>query len=486
MRLEQSAGVLAWDMETYMPEEGVKGRAEQLALLSELAHEWIVDDETARLIEEAEREIAAEDYFSDNVSMVRAARRAFDKQIKIPGEFVARMARTTAKANSLWLKARAQSNFAAFAPVLGELIELNREQAEYLGYKEHPYDALLDLYEPGITTADVEKIFSEIKPPIVNLIKKIIESKRTVNTEFLKQKFAIEKQERFGMTVLKDLGYDFKRGRQDRSAHPFTISFGPYDVRITTRFSENDLLSALFGTVHECGHALYDQGLPLAHADDPLCQSISLGIHESQSRLWENIVGRSRGFWRHYLPGLKEIFKGQLDQIGLDEFYRTVNIVKPGLIRVEADEVTYNPHIFVRFEIEKSLITGELAVAEIPDRWNSLYEEYLGVTPPDDAHGCLQDIHWAHGTIAYFPTYTLGNLISAQFYAAAQKSLPSITEDIEQGKFEGLLLWLRENIHQQGQRFTPKELVKKVTGGDLDTKPYIEYLEKKYSEIYSL
>lgn len=384
-RLEQSAAVLGWDMETYMPEDGVKGRAEQLALLSELVHSWLVDDETARLIEDAEGEVAGADYFSDDKAMVRQARRAYDKNALIPGGLVARMARTTAKANSIWIKARAESDFGAFAPILGEIVELNREQARCLGYKDHPYDALLDLYEPGITTAEVERIFGELKPPLISLIKKIKESPKLPRPDFLGQDFVIEKQERFGMRVLHDLGYDLKRGRQDRSAHPFTTSFGPWDVRITTRFSEKDLLSALFSTMHECGHALYDQGLPLDQADTPLCQSISLGVHESQSRLWENIVGRSRGFWKHYLPFLKEVFAGQLDAIGLEDFYRTVNSVEPGLIRVEADEVTYNPHVFVRFEIEKEMITGALAVKDVPERWNALYCEYLDLTPPDDA-----------------------------------------------------------------------------------------------------
>ncbi|MBP7584251.1 MAG: carboxypeptidase M32 [Spirochaetes bacterium] len=483
-RLEQSAAVLGWDMETYMPEEGVKGRAEQLALLSELMHRWTVEDETARLIEDAERETSGLDYFSDEAAMVRHARRVHDKSARIPGKLVERMARTTAKANSIWIKARAASDFGAFAPVLGEIVELNREEARCLGYKDHPYDALLDLYEPGITTAEVERIFSVLKRPLINLIRKIKEAPKRPRPAFLAQEFAVEKQERFGMRVLKDLGYDMKRGRQDRSAHPFTTSFGPWDVRITTRFSEKELLSALFSTVHECGHALYDQGLPLEHADTPLCQSISLGIHESQSRLWENIVGRSRGFWRHYLPLLKEVFAGQLDGVGLNEFYHAVNMVEPGLIRVEADEVTYNPHVFVRFELEKEMMTGALAVKDIPEKWNALYREYLGIAPPDAARGCLQDIHWAHGTIGYFPTYTLGNILSAQFYREAVREQPSIPGEIEDGRFGTLLSWLRENIHRHGTKYLPGELVREICGRDIDPAPYIEYLEGKYGELY--
>ena len=483
-RLEQASAVLAWDMETYMPPEGINGRGEQLALLSELAHNWLIDEETARLIAEAEKETGGMDRFSDEVSMVRSARRSFDKQARIPGDLVARMARTTARAHSVWVKARADSDFRSFAPVLDEIVELNREQAECLGFQDNPYDALIDLYEPGTTTAEVERIFGELKKPIIGLIRKIKETPRKKRPGFLDQDFDPEKQERFGMRVLFDLGYDMNRGRQDRSAHPFTTSFGPWDVRITTRFSEKDLFSALFSTIHECGHALYEQGLPLEHADTPLCQSVSLGIHESQSRLWENIVGRSRGFWRHYLPLLKEIFPGRLDGVGLNEFFHAVNIVEPGFIRVESDEVTYNPHVFVRFEIEKEMITGILAVKDIPDRWNALYREYLGITPPDDAQGCLQDIHWAHGSIGYFPTYTLGNILSAQFFREAVKAHPSILDEIEAGEFGNLLAWLRKHIHNHGTRYLPGQLVREICGREIDTAPYLEYLEGKYGELY--
>ena len=282
------------------------------------------------------------------------------------------------------------------------------------------------------------------------------------------------------------MGYNFKRGRQDRSAHPFTTSFSPYDVRITTRFHEDDLLPALFGSIHECGHALYDQGLPLELDDSPLCQSISLGVHESQSRMWENLVGRSRMFWEHYLPVLKEHFPGQLDDISLDDFYRAINRAEPGLIRVESDEVTYNLHVFIRFDIEKDIINGSLKVKDIPDKWNSMYESYLGVTPPDDANGCLQDIHWAHGAFGYFPTYSIGNLLSAQLYDKAIQDLPTLPEQIGKGDFSGLLAWLREKVHNPGARYTPVELVNAVTGEGIQVKSFMEYLRKKYMGIYGI
>ena len=483
--LEQATAVLQWDMETYMPEEGVNARAEHLSLLSEIAHQWLISDETARIIEDAENEIEG-DYFSDDVSMVRVARRLYEREAKIPLDLVSRMARTTAKANSVWIKSRQESDFSSFAPILEEVIGMNREKAECLGYREHIYDALLDLYEPEYTTRQVEDLFSGLKISLLELLNRIRESRVASDSGFLRQQFPVEKQEEFGLMVLLNMGYNFKRGRQDRSAHPFTTSFSPYDVRITTRFSEDDLLSALFSTVHEGGHALYEQGLPIGLLGTPLCQSISLGVHESQSRLWENIVARSRGFWKKYLPSLKDIFSPRLDSVGLETFYRAINRVSPGLIRVESDEVTYNLHIMIRFDLEKELISGNMAVSDIPEAWNSRYKEYLGIEPEDDASGCLQDIHWAHGAFGYFPTYTLGNLFAAQLFDRALRDIPLITDDIEKGDFTGLLGWLRENIHSAGFRYTPAELAGKVTGSIINPDYFIKYLNDKFSEIYEI
>jgi carboxypeptidase Taq len=482
--LDQTISILSWDMETYMPEDGVKARSEQLALLSELAHQWLVSDDTARLLEKAEREAAGGEYFSDQVSMLRVARRTYDQKVKIPQKLVSRLARTTTKANSIWMKARKKSDFSAFAPILAELVDINREQAELLGYAEHRYDALLDLYEPDLKTSDVDALFTELKKDLIPLAKEITGRETRLEAGFLDQKFDAARQEIFGLRVLQDMQYDFRRGRQDRSAHPFTTSFTPYDVRITTRFDENDLLSALFSTIHEGGHALYDQGLPVELVNTPLCQPISLGLHESQSRLWENIIGRSRGFWKHYLPVLKKHFPGQLDDIDLEQFYRIVNRVSPGFIRVESDELTYNLHIFIRFEMEKELLAETLKVEDIPDLWNEKYREYLGITPPDDARGCLQDIHWAHGSIGYFPTYTIGNLLSAQLYNKALEAYPSIPSEIEQGNVTTLFKWLRENIHRHGSRYTLSELVRAVTGGEVQVRPFIAYLKDKFIDIY--
>ncbi len=481
-RIEQAIAILHWDMETCMPEDGSGPRSEQLALLAEVGHEWLTSDSTARLIEEAEKEVAGAGHDSREAALVRAARRLYDRKARIPSDLVSRMARTVARANSVWIRARAESDFPSFAPILGEIVELNREQADALGHGGNRYDALLDLYEPDLTTAETERIFDELKEVQVPLVRDVVSRRRDEDLDFLKQNFSVDRQEAFGLEVLRDLGFDFRRGRQDRSAHPFTTSFTPYDVRITTRFFEKDLLSALFSTIHEAGHALYDQGLPLDAIDTPLCQPVSLGVHESQSRLWENIVGRSRGFWEHYLPILKRYFPGQLDGVDTERFYRAVTAVTPGLIRVESDELTYNLHIFIRFEIEKDLVTGNLAAKDIPSVWNEKYREYLGLTPPDDARGCLQDIHWAHGAIGYFPTYTIGNILAVQLYRRAVEDRPSIPDEIRGGRFSSLLEWLREQVHVHGARYTFHELVHAITGTRLRVPPYLEYLKDKYGE----
>ncbi|MBN2079601.1 MAG: carboxypeptidase M32 [Spirochaetes bacterium] len=481
-RIEQAIALLHWDMETCMPEDGSGPRSEQLALLSEVGHEWLTSDATARLIEDAENEVALTGPDSREAALVRAARRLYNRKARIPADLVSQMARTIARANSIWIKARANSDYPSFAPILQEIVELNREQADALGHDGTRYDALLDLYEPDLTTAETERIFDELKKGQVPLVREITSGNRNHDAAFLNQRFAVDRQEAFGLQVLSDLRFDFRRGRQDRSAHPFTTSFTPYDVRITTRFFEKDLLSALFSTIHEAGHALYDQGLPLDVIDTPLCQPVSLGVHESQSRLWENIVGRSRGFWSHYLPSLQRHFPGQLDGVDAEQFYRAVTAVKPGLIRVESDELTYNLHIFIRFEIEKDLVAGNIKVADIPGIWNDLYRDYLGLTPPDDARGCLQDIHWAHGAIGYFPTYSIGNILAVQLYQKALEDHPSIPDEIREGRFVILLEWLRKHVHTHGARYTFSELVKNITGGPLLVRPYLEYLENKYRD----
>ena len=484
-RLEQALNLLSWDMETYMPEQGVKARAGQISLLAGVLHDWLTKPEIGRLIDGAEKESSGMPAFSDEASMVRVARRIYEKKVRVPKRIVERLADTAARANSIWISARAHADFGEFSAVLSELIDLNREQADCLGWRDHPYDALIDLYEPDMTTADIDRIFTDLKSSLLPLVRDILPTMPKEKHSLLSQKFNVQSQEAFGLAVIKDMGFDFKRGRQDRSAHPFTTSFSPYDVRITTRFSDEDPLSGFFSTVHECGHALYDQGLPLEFIDTPLCQPISLGVHESQSRLWENVVARSLPFWRHYLPIMKRRFPGQLDELDAESFYKIVNRSEAGLIRVEADELTHNLHIFVRFEIEKEIIAGTLATDDVPSFWNQKYRDYLGVSPPDDAAGCLQDIHWAHGAFGYFPTYTIGNILSAQLYEAALSHHPSISEEIEKGDFASLLAWLRERIHRHGARYTTSELIQEITGGPIRVESYLNYLENKFRALAS-
>lgn len=484
-RLNQALAVLHWDMETYMPERGINGRSGQIALLSEIVHQWLTSDETVRAIEDAEAECAGDEYYADSAAMLRAARRQYEQQAKLPESLVVRFAETTAEANSIWVKSRSGNDFPAFAPWLEKIVELNREMAECLGYRETQYDALIDLHEPDMTASMITPLFDAMKKRLVPMVKAIGEN-GSVNNPLREMMFDVTDQEHFGLVVLGDMGYDFTRGRQDRSAHPFTTSFGPWDVRITTRFHEHDLLSALFSSIHEAGHALYEQGLPLDLTGTPLCEAVSLGVHESQSRLWENIVGRSREFWGHYYPKLRERFPSIPEEINTDVFYRIANTVEPGLIRVEADEVTYNLHIFIRFEIEQELVTGALRVRDLPERWNEGYRNYLGIIPPDDTSGCLQDIHWAHGSFGYFPTYSLGNLLSAQFFTAAEKSVQNLKGEIAQGNLMPLREWLREHVHRHGARYTMPELVRAVTGEEMRVQPFLEYLEKKFGAIYGI
>ncbi|HON79991.1 MAG TPA: carboxypeptidase M32 [Spirochaetota bacterium] len=484
-RLNHALAVLHWDMETYMPEKGINGRSGQISLLSEIAHKWLTADETIRSIEAAELETAGDEYYSDSAAMLRAARRQYEQQAKLPESLVVQFAETTAEANSIWVKARSDNDFPAFSQSLEKIVSLNREMAECLGYRESPYDALLDLYEPDMTASMVAPLFNAMKERLVPMVKAVSEKGNEKNP-LEEMSFDVNAQERFGLMVLGDMGYDFSRGRQDRSAHPFTTSFGPWDVRITTRFHEQDLLSALFSTIHEGGHALYEQGLPLDMTGTPLCEAVSLGVHESQSRLWENIVGRSREFWGHYFPKLRKHFPTIPGGINEDLFYRLANRVEPGLVRVESDEVTYNLHIFIRFEIEQELIAGTLRIQDLPERWNEGYRSYLGIVPPDDARGCLQDIHWAHGSFGYFPTYSLGNLLSAQFFNAAEKAVPDLKSRIAGGDLGSLKEWLNEHIHCHGARYTMPELVKEVTGEKMRAEPFLDYLEIKFNALYNM
>jgi len=484
--IRAAAAVLEWDQHVHMPPGAAESRGHQLATLRTLAHTILVAERTGELIESASAEIAGLPEDADDVCLIRVARRDFNRDRRVPEALVAEQAQVSAQAYAAWEQAREESSFEHFCPHLERVIDVMRRIAEALGCEGNLYDALLDQYEPEMKSSEIAKVFAELKAGLLPLVEAIRHKGRPVDSSVLHQHYSDAAQWDFGLTLLRDMGFDTKRGRQDRSAHPFTTAFSPYDVRTTTRIKPHTLKTGLFGTVHEGGHALYDQGIRADLARTPLFNGASCSIHESQSRLWENIVARSRGFWSHYLPRLKSAFPQQLAGVSLDDFYRAINKVEPSLIRVEADEVTYCLHIFLRFELEQDLLEQRLAVSDLPEAWNAKMESYLGVKPPDDAHGVLQDVHWADCLLGYFPSYALGSLLAVQFYARAIEDIPTLLEEIARGHLSPLHEWLRENIHQHGRKFTPTELVERVTGGPMSAAPFLAYLDDKYREIYAL
>ncbi len=484
--LYAAAALLGWDQQTYMPPAGAEARAMQLSTLTKTAHRWFVSDEIGQLLEDLEAELSGADYHSFEASMVRVTLREYDRDRRLPAELVAEITKTTALAHMAWEKAREESDFALFQPHLEKILDLNIQKAEAWGYEDRIYDALLYAFEPQMKAAQVEALFDEMKAAVVPLVQAIAQRQDTVDDAFFAQDFDVNKQWDFGVEVIKALGFDFERGRQDKSAHPFTTSFSPSDVRLTTRLFPDMFKSALFASIHEAGHGMYEQGLDRSFDRTPLGLAYSSGVHESQSRMWENMVGRSRGFWIHWLPRLKAYFPRQLEGIGVEAFYRAINRVEPSLIRVEADEVTYNMHIFVRFEIENAMIEGRVKVSDLPELWDAKMKEYLGIRPPDVAKGVLQDVHWSSGYFGYFPTYSLGNLLAAQFYSQAVAEIPSIPTQIEGGEYSSLLGWMQEKIYKPGGKYTPAELVERVTGGPIRTAPFLDYIQAKYTEIYDL
>ncbi|HZO90322.1 MAG TPA: carboxypeptidase M32 [Chthonomonadaceae bacterium] len=485
-RLRQAAALLGWDQQTYMPPGAAAARAEQSATLSQLIHEMFVGEETGRLLEKAVAETQGVDPDSDDARLLAVLRRDYDRATRLPTELVTEIARHTALAQEVWQRARANSDFAAFAPALEKMLNLIRQEAEYLGYEQHPYNALLEGYEPGARQAEVAAMFAEMKPHLVALTQAIAASKNPIDDRLLYGHFPIERQRELTLHVVQSLGYDLQRGRQDEAAHPFCSDFSRDDVRITTRFSPEYLAQALYASLHEAGHAMYEQGSPPEYEATPLAGAASLGVHESQSRLWENLVGRSRPFCAYLFPQLQQTFPDQFGKADVEAYYRAINKVEPSLIRVEADEVTYNLHILLRFELECDLLTGQLTVSDLPEAWNARMKAYLGVTPPDDAHGVLQDIHWAIGLVGYFPTYTIGNLLSAQLWHAARQALPDLDAQIARGEFAPLLGWLRQNVHRYGRKYLPGELAVKATGEPLTSRYYVDYLTAKFRDLYSL
>ena len=484
--LESANALLEWDQQTYMPPGGAGARAMQKATLSRLAHDKFISEELGETLELAKAEAESMDPDSDEFCLVRITDRDYQKEVKVPSEWVGEFSRVTALAHHDWEKARAESNFSLFEPRLEKIVDLRREYANFFAPYEHVYDPLLDDFEPGMKAADVKSVFDTLRPRLIALVQAIAERGKPVDDAPLHLSFDEKKQWAFGVEVAKAIGYDFNRGRQDKAAHPFTTGFGTGDIRITTRFDPEFLNTALFSTMHEAGHAMYEQGVDPKLDRTSLATGTSLGIHESQSRMWENLVGRSKGFWSAYFSRLQEFFPGQLGDVDLGDFYRMINKVERSLIRVEADEATYDLHIMLRFELEISLMDGSLAVKDLPQAWNKKFEEFLGITPPDDAEGVLQDIHWSGGMIGYFPTYSLGNLIAAQLWNKINDDIPDIEKKIAKAEFGDLLAWLQENIHRHGAKYEPLDLLKRATGQSLDAEPYLQYLEHKFGEIYEL
>jgi carboxypeptidase Taq len=457
-----------------------------MATLERLAHEHATDPEIGRLLDALEPWAETLPYDSDDAALIRLARREYEKVIKVPSAFAAELAEHVTTAYDLWADARPANDFSLVQDSLERTLEMSHRYADFFPGYEHPADPLIDEADYGMKASTVRTLFDELEArlrPLVNAIT----AQPPADDSCLRRYFPVDDQRRFGEMVIKAYGYDFERGRQDKTLHPFETRFAYGDVRITTRFDENDLSSALFSTLHESGHAMYEQGVAKGLDGTPLGHGASAGVHESQSRTWENLVGRSRPFWEHYYPALQATFPGTLDDVSLDAFYRAANKVQRSLIRTEADEVTYNLHVIIRFGLELEMLEGKLAIRDLPDAWRARYEEAIGVSSPTDTDGVLQDVHWFAGLIGgSFQGYTLGNILSAQFYDAALAAHPTIPDEVSRGQFATLHNWLRDNIYTHGSKFTTSELVERVTGGPLSIDPYIAYLTKKYGALYEI
>jgi carboxypeptidase Taq len=486
--LNSCAAVLGWDQQTYMPPKGAGLRGEQMALLATLAHQKLTDPKMGELLATVEGSEVVKDPASDAAANVRELRRVYNRATKIPQSLVEELARVTTAAQQAWEEARRTDNFALFRPHLERVVELKRQEADAVGFEEHRYNALIEEFEPGTTVAMLKELFAGLTRELVPLIRSITDSRKKPDRSVLHREFPVERQKVFAEAAAVALGFDFTAGRLDTTAHPFCSGFGPGDCRITTRYNPQFFSEAFFGVLHETGHALYEQHLPTEQFGTPLGAACSFGIHESQSRLWENQVGRSRPFWDHFFPRLVQTFPAALAGVNLETWYFAVNDVQPSLIRVEADEATYNLHIALRFELELALLSGDLAVADLPGAWNERFEALLGLSVPNDARGCLQDIHWSFGGIGYFPTYTLGNLYAAQFMSAAKRDLgaESLADDFRRGQFGRLREWLIEQIHRHGQRYQASELCRHATGSQLSAQPFLNYLTEKFGQLYGV
>jgi len=482
--LGMAAAVLRWDQTTYMPPGGAPARGRQVALLSRLAHDRLTDPEVGRLIDAVERERHPAD--SVEAAFARVARREFDRAVKVPGAFVSEMQIHFSESYQVWTEARPANDFQRVRPYLEKTLDLSRRYAGFFPGYESIADPLIDASDPGMKARDVRAIFTDLRAQLVPLVQ-AIGARPLADHSCLRQHAPEATQLAFGLEVIRAYGYDFNRGRQDKTHHPFMTKFSLGDVRITTRVREDEITDALFSTLHESGHAMYEQGIDMSYEGTPLADGASSGIHESQSRLWENLVGRSRGFWEHFFPMIQTAFPNQLRNVSLDTFYRAINRVERSLVRTDADEVTYNLHVMLRFDFELDLLEGRLAVKDLADAWHARMQQDLGLRAPDDRDGALQDVHWYAGPIGgAFQGYTLGNILSAQFFEAACRAHPGIPGEITRGQFATLHGWLRENLYRHGSRYTPEELIQRTSGSPIRIEPYMKYLWGKYGPLYGV
>jgi carboxypeptidase Taq len=478
--LATALGILEWDQEVIMPKRAVDARAKTISYLSAIVHNKFIEIDSDGLLTSLKKQLQAKKLNAKDAVIVAETCRSYEREVKLPESFVKEMAETASKSQSVWAKARNTNDFKLFLPWLNKIVKLKRQEAEYIGYKKSPYDALLDVCEPGMTSETASIILNDLKDSLVPFLKKIKASHTKADSKKIKGKFLLEDQIAFNKYIAGHIGFDFEAGRLDTGIHPATFGTHPHDIRITTRYRDDDIYYSLSSTLHETGHGLYEQGIPVEHFGTPLGESISLGIHESQSRLWENFIGKSPEFWKYFYPELQKKFPVPFKKLSIGEFYQIINDVQPSLIRVDADEVTYNLHIIIRFEIEKDMIEGKIDLASLPSIWNAKVKKYLGISVPSDAEGVLQDVHWSCGLIGYFPTYSFGNLYAAQFYAKMQKDIPDFTGKISRGKYRDINKWLRTNIHGVGKTYKASELVKKVTGEKLESKYFMRYLKMKF------
>ena len=481
--LRSTEALLTWDQMTFMPPGGAEARARRIATLDRLGHEKLIDEDLGRLLEDLQPLEASLPYEADEAALIRLARRDYERAIKVPTEFVSRMSAHLAETYAAWTRARPADDFAAILPFLQKTLEFSREYAGYFPDREHIADPLIDLSDYGMKASSIRKLFATLRVRLVPIVEAAT-TRPPADDTCLRRDYPEDAQLAFGLAVIKRFGFDFERGRQDRSPHPFTIGLSLNDVRITTRVRRDDLGEALFSTMHEAGHAMYEQDIDQTYEGTPLAGGTSSGVHESQSRLWENVVGRSLAFWRYFYPELQAAFPAQLGAVPLDPFYRAINKVERSLIRTEADEVTYNLHVMLRFDLELAMLEGKLAVRDLPEAWRERFRADFGLLPPDDKDGVLQDIHWYGGPIGgAFQGYTLGNIMSAQFFRAALEAHQEIPGEIERGEFGTLHGWLRENVYRHGSKFTATELIERACGTPLSIEPYLEYLQAKYGKL---